>query len=223
MDDFNSKNSGPVRDSGPVLFLGLFLLLLAFFILLNSLATREEIKTRAVINSLLLTFQAPEEEETSREVYISALAPVPEPEDLVEELERLWVASIPLLKIERLTAGRTMQADMPINELFFGRGDALRSDRRTLLINTAKALSFTAQGFVNELEFVLGDQSDPNGEPDRIQMARAVAIARELVANGAPPDTVKIGVVRGDHRHLRMRFHVRDEDKAYVDFRELAN
>ena len=95
MDDFNSKDSGPVKDSGPILFLGLFLLLLAFFILLNSLATREEIRTRAVINSLLLTFQAPEEETTSTEIYISALAPVPEPEELVDELERIWVASIP--------------------------------------------------------------------------------------------------------------------------------
>lgn len=221
MDNFNSNNSGPVKDSGPILFLGLFLLLLAFFILLNSLATREEIKTRAVINSLLLTFQAPEEEETSREVYISALAPVPDPEELVDELERIWVASIPLLKVERLNDGRTMQAEMPVNELFFGRGAKLRSDRKVLLRNTAKALSYKAQGFVNELAFVLGDQITTDGDRNDTQMARSVAIARELVANGAPPDTVKIGVVEGNKQRLRMRFHVRDEEQAYVDFREL--
>ncbi len=221
MDDFNPNESGPVKDSGPVLFLGLFLLLLAFFILLNSLATREEIKTRAVINSLILTFQAPDEETTSTEIYISALAPVPEPEELVDELERLWVASIPLLKVTRLSNGRTMQVDMPVNELFFGRGADLRSDRRALFVNTSKALSYKAQGFVNELQFVLGDDVETKGEANTTQKLRAVAIARELVANGAPPDTIKVGVIRGDRSHLRMRFHVREEDKAYVDFREL--
>lgn len=222
MDDFNSKQAGPMKDSGPVLFLGLFLLLLAFFILLNSLATREEIKTRAVINSLLLTFQAPEEEKTSTEIYISALAPVPEPEELVDEVERLWVASIPLLKVERLSDGRTMQAEMPANELFFGRGAKLRSDRRNLFINTAKALAYKAQGFVNELEFVLSADDEGTENADATERRRAVAIARELVSNGAPPDTIKVGTVPGESHRLRMRFHVREQGKAYVNFRELV-
>ena len=91
----DSRNLGPVQDTGPILFLGLFLLLLAFFILLNALATRDEIKTRAVINSLILTFQPPENVETSRVLFISALAPVPEAEDIMDEIERIWVASIP--------------------------------------------------------------------------------------------------------------------------------
>ena len=220
MDDFNSKDAGPVKDPGPILFLGLFLLLLAFFILLNSLATREEIRTRAVINSLLLTFQAPEEEKTSTEIYISALAPLPEPEELVDEFERLWVASIPLLKVERLSQGRMMQVLMPVNELFFGRGASMRSDRSALFINTAKALSYKAQGFVNELEFLLGTGADT--DLNATQRARAVAIARELVANGAPADTVKIGVREGELGSIRMRFHVREAQQAYVTFQELG-
>lgn len=219
MDDFNSRDREPVKDSGPILFLGLFLLLLAFFILLNSLAKREEIKSRAVINSLLLTFQVPEENKATRELYISALAPVPEPEKVVDEFERLWVSSIPLLKVEKLDDGRMMQVVMPVNELFFGRGPSLRSDRRSLFVDTARALSYKADGFVNELEFVLG--VDPDRQINSVQQGRAVAIARELVANGAPPDTVKVGVREGGTDRLRMRFHVRDEQQAYVDFREL--
>ena len=162
----------------------------------------------------------PDEDQTSREIYISALAPVPEPEEIVDEVERLWVASIPLLKVEKLDQGRLMQVVMPVNELFFGRGAALRSDRKALLINTAKALSYKAQGFVNELEFVLDSEGDSPRET--VQMTRAVAIARELVANGAPADTVKVGILEGDGRRIRMRFHVRDEQQAYVDFRELG-
>ena len=219
MGDFSSRDREPVKDSGPILFLGLFLLLLAFFILLNSLAKREEIKSRAVINSLLLTFQVPDENKATRELYISALAPVPEPEEIVDEFERLWVSSIPLLKVERLDEGRMMQVVMPVNELFFGRGASLRSDRSSLIVDTAKALSYKADGFVNELEFVLG--VDPDGQANPVQQRRAVAIARELIANGAPPETVKVGVMEGETDRLRMRFHVRDERQAYVDFSEL--
>jgi hypothetical protein len=202
--------------------LGLFLLLLAFFILLNSLATREEIKSRAVINSLHLTFRAPEDIETSRKVFISALTPVPEPEELVDEMERLWVASIPLVKLKRYEQGQTMQAILSVNELFVGRGAIMRSDRQSLIRNTAKALSFRADGFVNELEFVLGNDDGSDAATGAAQMARAVAIARELVANGAPPDTVKVGLQQGDSRRMRMRFQVLRAASAYVDFRELG-
>ncbi|MEX2617766.1 MAG: hypothetical protein WD767_16880 [Alphaproteobacteria bacterium] len=222
MDAFEPSKPGPVQDTGPILFLGLFLLLLAFFILLNALATREEIRTRAVINSLILTFQAPEQETPSKEVFISALAPVPEPEDLVDEFERLWVASIPLLKVTRLSQGRTMEVNMPTNEFFVGPGAGLRADRVTLFVNTARALAFKSDGFVNELEFVFGVEKGLRRSGESVQVVRAAAIARELIANGAPPDTVTVGTQWGEARQIRMRFHVRDESKAYVDFGEYA-
>lgn len=221
MEKFEPNKPGPVQDTGPILFLGLFLLLLAFFILLNALATREEIRTRAVINSLILTFQAPKEEVRSKEIFISALAPVPDPEDIIEQFERIWVAAIPLLKMERLSQGRTMQVIMPTNELFVGPGDDLRSDRQTLFVNTAKALSYKADGFVNELEFVFGSGREEGSDGDSVQIRRAAAISRELVANGAPPDTVTVGTQWGEARRIRMRFHVREAAKAYVDFGEL--
>ncbi len=221
MDKFEPIKPGPVQDTGPVLFLGLFLLLLAFFILLNALATREEIRTRAVINSLILTFQAPDDTTPSREIFISALAPVPEPEDLLDEFERIWVASIPLLKVERLSRGRTMQVIMPANELFVGRSDELRSDRATLFVNTAKALAFQSDGFVNELEFLFGTSKGDRMTGESVQMLRASKIARELVANGAPADTVTVGTQWAEERQIRMRFHVREADKAYIDFQEL--
>jgi len=221
MDDLDFENPGPVRDTGPVLFLGLFLLLLAFFILLNALATREEIKTRAVINSLTLTFQAPEDVETSKTFFISALAPEPEPEDILDEVERIWVASIPLIKVERLSNGQTMQVTMPINELFIGRGATLRADRNALFVRIAAALAHQADGFVNELEFVFGDTAAAGTPPDDTLFLRAAVIARELVANGAPRDMVTIGSQRGNRQQLRIRFHVREAEKAYVVFRGL--
>jgi hypothetical protein len=221
MDTFEPSKPGPVQDTGPILFLGLFLLLLAFFVLLNALATREEIRTRAVINSLILTFQAPELETPAKKVFISALAPVPEPEDLVDEFERLWVSSIPLLKVTRLSQGRTMEVVMPTNELFVGAGADLRADRVTLFVNTAKALAFKSDGFVNELEFVFGVPKELRLSDESVQVLRAAAIARELIANGAPADTVTVGTQWGAARQVRMRFHVREESKAYVDFGEL--
>jgi len=174
-----------------------------------------------VINSLFLTFQAPEKETLSKHVFISALAPVPDPEKLVDEVERIWVSAIPLLKVERLARGRTMEVDMPTNELFVGRGAELRSDREQLFVNMAKALAFKADGYVNELEFVFGTGHKDGVAGDSIQARRAAVIARELIANGAPPDTVTVGTQWGAEKMIRMRFHVREAAKAYVDFKGL--
>ena len=135
--------------------------------------------------------------------------------------DRILVASIPLLKVERLSQGRTMQVIMPTNELFVGRGDELRSDRQALFASTAKALAFKADGFVNELEFVFGIGKGERMTGDSVQMRRASSIARELVANGAPADTVTVGTQWAEERQIRMRFHVREADKAYIDFRTL--
>ena len=116
-----------------------------------------------------------------------------------------------------------MEVVMPTNDLFVGPGADLRTDRVTLFVNTAKALAYKADGFVNELEFVFGVAKGFQVSDESVQVLRAAAIARELVANGAPPDTVTVGTQWGETRQIRMRFHVREEVKAYIDFRELGD
>ena len=49
-------NTDQQKISGCYLILSLFILLLAFFILLNAISNRTEVKSRAVMDSLLSTF-----------------------------------------------------------------------------------------------------------------------------------------------------------------------
>ena len=85
--------------------LSLFLLLLAFFILLNSISTREEVKSRAVLSSLSSTFRITVERGTTGEIFVSTLGANPEPEDLIEEMTRVGVTAIPVTRVEVLTPG----------------------------------------------------------------------------------------------------------------------
>lgn len=146
------------KDSGPVLFLSLFLLLLAFFILLNSLTTLEETKARAVISSVSSTFQTTKRPDTSVQILISTLGPVPEPEEVISEVERLWVTAIPLTKSKVITPGREMEMRLNVSELFLGGKATLRADRQDLINATADALSARIEGFTAVMYFVLGTE-----------------------------------------------------------------
>ncbi|MEC7204999.1 MAG: flagellar motor protein MotB, partial [Pseudomonadota bacterium] len=54
--ELETKNNQQ-KAAGYYLILSLFLLLLSFFILLNSISNITEVKSRAVMNSLLSTFR----------------------------------------------------------------------------------------------------------------------------------------------------------------------
>ena len=111
LDDQNSREDSieSVKPAGSYLVLSLFLLLLAFFILLNAISIRTEVKSRAVMDSLLSTFRTVESSTQSAQTFLSSLGATPEPEQLVDKMRRLWVTAVPIAEIEVLTDGRTMQ------------------------------------------------------------------------------------------------------------------
>ncbi len=145
-----------VRETGTMLFLSLFLLLLAFFILLNSLSTLEEVRSRAVLSSVASTFKTDVLPDTTAEILISTLGPVPEPEDVTEELERLWVTAVPVAKVETLKPGRTLQMTLKKTDIFVGGEAAVRADRDDLMRATAFALSARLEGFSVQARITLG-------------------------------------------------------------------
>ena len=151
-EEFQQKR----KDTGPIMFLSLFLLLLAFFILLNALSSFEETKSRKVIESVASTFQTQVEHRQFREILISTLGPVPEPEELLEEVERLWITAIPLTEVEVLSEGRIMQFELPVNDLFVGGRTDVRGDRADLVKASALALAARMEGFIPEMQFVIG-------------------------------------------------------------------
>lgn len=239
------------RETGPLLFLSLFLLLLAFFILLNALSTFEERKTRAVISSVAATFQTDTEQVSSAQILISTLGPVPLPQEVLEDVERLWVTAVPLARIDRLTDGRLLELAVPLTELFVGGEAAVRLDRDDLMRATAQALAAKPVGFVTHLRIALPapdltavrdrptgltsegaaeapvDIDDPGAAlaarpvlgSEHLPFARAGEIARTLVAAGAPPDTISVGLRHDTGTRLRLRFDILAEDAAQVTFR----
>lgn len=148
-----------MKDTGPLLFLSLFLLLLAFFILLNSLATLQETKSRAVITSLAATFRTEVVPDATAQVLISTLGPVPQPEEVVAEIERLWLTAVPVAEVETLTPGRTLQIELSVFDLFVGGEQTLRADRRELLRATARALAARIEGHKALMTLTTGSES----------------------------------------------------------------
>ena len=228
IDDQNSREGSidSVKSAGSYLVISLFLLLLAFFILLNVISTRTEVKSRAVMDSLLSTFRTVENSTQSAQTFLSNLGATPEPEQLVDEMRRLWVTAVPIAEVEVLTDGRTMQLRLPANIIFPGGQALLRKDRRRLLGNVANVLAAVAPGYSNELELLIGTNWRAGEKLDfdvnNLEISRAVEFANELIASGAPRDTVSIGIREGDGRELEFRFFVRSKAMARVEFQQFS-
>ena len=144
------------KDGSPLLFLSLFLLLLAFFILLNSMAELEKNKTRQVITSVSSTFKTISQANKFVQIHLSTLGPVPEPEDVIDEINNLWVTAIPLIKTEIITPGREMKISMHVDDIFEKGSVRLREDKQGLINQTANVLSARIEGFTAIMTFVLG-------------------------------------------------------------------
>lgn len=228
IDDQNSREDSieSVKPAGSYLVISLFILLLAFFIILNVISTRTEVKSRAVMDSLHSTFRTVENSTHSAQIFLSNLGATPEPEQLVDEMRRLWVAAVPIAEVEVLTDGRTMQLRLPANMIFPGGKALLRKDRRRLLGNVASVLAAVAPGYSNELELLIGTNWRAGEKLDfdvnNLEISRAVEFAKELIASGAPRDTVSIGIREGDGRELEFRFFVRSKAMARVEFQQFS-
>ena len=215
----------PRKDPGITIFLSLFLLLLAFFILLNSLATIEETKTRRVLTSVAATFRSVVDTETREPILISDLGPTPEAQDVLEALEQLWVTAVPVTKVEKLTQGQVMQMTIPVNDLFLGGRPVLRADREGLFDRTALLLALKSKGAVTEAQVVFGIKRGEHTFADadgRLAAERAVKVATALIAHGAPPDRLSVGVSDGDPKTVHIDFEIRDAGRAQVTFKKAS-
>ena len=222
--DLENKNNQQ-KAAGYYLILSLFLLLLAFFILLNAISNRTELKSRAVMNSLLSTFRT-EVSSQSAQTFLSRVGATPEPEELVDEMRRLWVTAVPIAEVEVLIDGKSMLLRLPANMLFPGGAALLRKDRRDLVGDVATILATEAPGFSNELELLVGTDWQAGEEFDlkknNLEIQRAIGFVDELISGGAPRESVSIGVIEGDGKELEFRFYVRSKVLARIEFQQFS-
>ncbi|MBP5856942.1 hypothetical protein KAJ83_07975 [Marivibrio halodurans] len=147
--------------------MSLFLLLLAFFILLNSLATLVETRSRAVLSSVSATFRTERISDISAEILVSTLGETPEPAEVLEEVERLWITAVPITKVEMVTAGDDMILELPVMQVFVGAEPRVREDRIDLINATASALAARLRGYtvIAQMTFFVEDLNDDYTPP----------------------------------------------------------
>lgn len=181
-------------------FLGLYLLILAFFILLVSLSTIEEMKARAVMESLSTTFGNEQPGDTTLGVNGGDNSPL-----IVQDFVAAVARMVRVAEVKTLSPGRLMRVSLPAAAVFAAGADTPRPSLYPLLDRAVASLSSPPPGLRVEMEFALS----PSGAASDQALAarRADGFAREMLARGAPPASLSIALApeAGDDAWLTFR------------------
>jgi len=203
------------------LFLALYLLVLAFFIVLVSISSPEEVKSRAVMNSLTSTFASLLPPTTDLTTLASREGEVLAAQAFQEQVQGVFATEIRVVRVEMVQPGRLMRVVMPTESLFMPGTTDIREAQFPLLDRIVASLSVTTPGLRYDLEFIIGSRYEsgtnlPTGET--LETARAGAFARAMLQRGAPPGSVAVGLRPGDPAEIVMRFYVRPENEVRLQF-----
>ncbi len=203
------------------LFLGLYLLVLSFFILLVTISTREELKTRAVMDSLTSTFRTILPPSTDLTAFSAKEGEVVIRQRFQEQITKIFTAAMRVIKLEIVQPGRVMRVVMPADALFFTGGTEIRPARFPLLDRLVATLSARPPGVRYDMEFVIGSAYTPDNDlPLRqtLEMSRVGSFARAMLARGVPPDSISVGLKPGSRANVVIWFYVRDPEETRLRF-----
>ena len=175
------------------LYVGLFLVLLTFFIMLVSTSRPDSGRTSAVVDSLQATF---------------ATRPGSSPDDeglfapgasALAELGGDLVGLLRVGNVRRAAGGQELRVTVPASELFSAETAELRESCLPFIDRVVATLAAPPSGVRLELAFVLGARPAAAsrrkaGDELALAVRRGGAFARALVARGAPPAAVAIGL-----------------------------
>lgn len=219
MDEFESTpeiHAGGRSGSSIALFLGLYLLVLAFFILLVTISTREEIRSKAVMDSLTSAFSDLLPPATDPTYFTSKEGNVVAGHAFQQDVTEIFATAVPASKIKIIQPGRLMTVALPTDALFFSNESLLRGGKIEFLSRIVTALSTRPNGVRIDLEFILISPADKRGfirKGQTLSRSRADAFARQLTALGAPPDSISVGMQTGKREEIVIYFYVRDADE----------
>lgn len=224
MDHYQAKlppSTGGGGGNTLALFLGLYLLILAFFILLVSISTVETVKSKAVMDSLSAAFTSILPPSLSQRRLDDEKGDVIAGQAFQEQITGMFETDLQVAKVEVVKPGRLMRVLVPSDSLFFTGKTEIRPARYPLLDRMVAAVSGRPPGLRYDVEFVIGsdyvgDKSLPIGQT--LELARAGAFARQLLARGVPPDSISIGISPGEPTESVIWFFVRARDEARLRF-----
>jgi hypothetical protein len=172
-----------------LVYLGVFMLLLAFFILLSAVSHFHEQKVGAVLRSVDQAFSMPRllSGDRGEKAHDRAMG------DALQAIASLgdqMRSEVPLSKVDSTADGLTLTVTLPADSLFETDG-TVRADRVALLDRMTGALLPRQAGVQVAGDVLLGTRGQADTAP---LVARAGAVARALVANGAPAAAFSIGL-----------------------------
>lgn len=205
------------------LFLGLFLLILAFFILLVSISTVEKVKSKAVLDSLSSTFSTILPSSSSLTVFEDEEGKTNAGELFQQEITDIFTSTIEVVKIEIVRPGRLMRVRIPSDSLFFSGKSKIRDSRFPFLDRIVAALSNRPAGVRYDMEFVIGAKYvDGRSLPiaGTLEILRAGVFARDMIARGAPANSISIGLKPGNPANVVIWFYVRPAGESRLKFKK---
>lgn len=201
--------SGRVQSNSHIVaLLSLKILLLAFFILLNALATFEDDRRTAVVDSVRQAFQGVLPAELNLARSTAAVDVFDGAQRVIEELHRLFADDLPILERSESPGTRTLRVDIPVTDLFAEDGNDLMPEGAETLRLIAAALHdprFATAGYrVDILYGVPGSGADAS----RAALARAGALVRELENHGLPSAHLSTGFLPDFAGQARFHFTI---------------
>jgi flagellar motor protein MotB len=225
LTDNSGRQTGVHSSSTTIQFLSLFLLLLAIFISLVSISTPENIKSKAVMDSLNSTFASVRQPRTELTVFTSRAGRFIGADEFQDRIDGLFAAALGVEQVEIVAPGRSMRVVMDADALFHADKIEIREAQIPMVDRIIASLNGRPPGLRFDMEFVIGAEVTGAGElpiGQTLQMARAGSLAREMLARGAPPDTVSIGLRGGAPNKITMWFFVRATDEVDLFYKTLA-
>ncbi len=206
-----AKQPGHRQSNSHILaLLSLKILLLAFFILLNALASFEEERSSAVIDSVREAFRGVLPAQGSVTSSLAGLDVFEGAENVIESLKNLFDDSLPI--VERSDSPNTwnLQVDLPTADLF-SEGDKELApggvETLRLIAGVLGDPDFADLGY--RVDVLYGIRSEKSGtEGHRAALARAAALAQELERQGLPAALLSTGFLPSFADRVRIQFTV---------------
>lgn len=222
--NFGAENKSK-GDSGRVitLFLSLYLVVLAFFILLVSISSTEEVKSKALMESLTSTFSSVLPPRMDLQAFNATTGEFLAADEFQRQVTGLFSTVVGVVKVDVIQPGRIMRVEVDGNSLFMQDQAVVREGQYPFMDRLVAALSANPPGLRFEMEFVISTSwSDEMTLPmeQTLPVRRAGAFARELLTRGAPPGSVSIGLKGGESDTIEIWFHIRATEENRIRFEE---
>lgn len=205
------------------LFLALYLLILAFFILLVSISSVEEVKSKALMESLTSTFSSVLPPRMDLTAFNATTGDFLAADEFQRQVTGLFSTIVGIVTVDTIQPGRLMRVEMDADSLFEVDQDVIREGQSGFMDRLVSALSANPPGLRFEMEFVVPVPWAKNKTlpvQKNLSIERAGAFARDLLGRGTPPGAVSIGIKGSDEKTVEIWFHIRGVDENRIRFED---